>query len=543
MSTDPISIAAAMDAERDPGSDTSSAAEGHQRSLPPVLSKAPPVAMVIFGASGDLTGRKILPALARLADRGVLDDGFTVIGVARTAWTDQEFRDHVAESTPEAGPKWKALTERFKYVTGEYDHPDTFDQLKAHLDEADRVDGTDGNRLYYLATIPSVFGLVANALATHGCSGPGEGGTFARVVVEKPFGRDLSSALALNDQMHKAFEEPQIYRIDHYMGKETVQNVLALRFANAIFEPIWNRRYIEQVQVTVAESLGVEHRGGFYETAGALRDIVQNHVMQVLALTLMESPTSTDADRIRDEKVKLLQAIDIPTPDEAVDKSVRGQYTAGTIDGEPVVGYREEDDVAPDSQTETFLALRLRVENWRWAGVPIYVRTGKRLPARVTEVALTFRQVPFLLFDHRSSRDLRPNTLILRIQPDEGISLEFGAKVPGEKFHLRSVAMDFSYDEAFAGAEAADGYERLIHDAMVGDATLFIRSDEVEQAWRIVDPYLEAWSEPGGALHFYPAGTWGPHMADLLVERSGDEWRNPVLDLQLHGGGQPHLDE
>jgi glucose-6-phosphate 1-dehydrogenase len=518
---------------------------------PEDLSKVPaaheripePTIMVIFGASGDLTGRKILPALARLADRGVLDDGFTVIGVARTAWTDQEFRDHVAESTPEAGPKWKALTERFKYVTGEYDHPDTFDQLKAHLDEADHVDGTDGNRLYYLATIPSVFGLVANALATHGCSGPGEGGTFARVVVEKPFGRDLSSALELNDQMHKAFEEPQIYRIDHYMGKETVQNVLALRFANAIFEPIWNRRYIEQVQVTVAESLGVEHRGGFYETAGALRDIVQNHVMQVLALTLMESPTSTDADRIRDEKVKLLQAIDIPTPDEAVDKSVRGQYTAGTIDGEPVIGYREEEDVAPDSEIETYLALRLRVENWRWAGVPIYVRTGKRLPARVTEVALTFRQVPFLLFDHRASRDLRPNTLILRIQPDEGISLEFGAKVPGEKFHLRSVAMDFAYAEAFAGTEAADGYERLIHDAMVGDATLFIRSDEVEQAWRIVDPYLAAWSEPGASMHMYEAGTWGPHMADLLVERSGDEWRNPVVDLELSGGRQTHLEQ
>jgi glucose-6-phosphate 1-dehydrogenase len=360
-------------------------------------------------------------------------------------------------------------------------------------------------------------------------------------VVEKPFGRDLDSALALNVQMHSAFDESQIYRIDHYMGKETVQNVLALRFANAIFEPIWNRRYIEQVQVTVAESLGVEHRGGFYETAGALRDIVQNHVMQVLALTLMESPTSTDADRIRDEKVKLLRAIDIPTPDEAVDKSVRGQYTAGSIDGEPVVGYREEENVAPDSQTETYLALRLRVENWRWAGVPIYVRTGKRLPARVTEVALTFRQVPFLLFDHRSSRDLRPNTLILRIQPDEGISLEFGAKVPGEKFHLRSVAMDFSYAEAFAGVQSTDGYERLIHDAMVGDATLFIRSDEVEQAWRIVDPYLQAWSEPGGALHFYGAGTWGPHMADLLVERSGDEWRNPVVDLELSGGRQTPL--
>ena len=543
MRHDPESIAAAIDAERDLGSGTPSAAVGAKRSLPPVLSKAPPVAMVIFGASGDLTGRKILPALARLADRGVLDDGFTIIGVARTEWSNEEFRAHVAESTPDGGPKWRALTERFKYITGEYDHPDTFDMLKTHLDEADTVDGTDGNRLYYLATIPSVFGLVAGALAKHGCSGPGENGTFARVVVEKPFGRDLQSALDLNDQMHAAFDEQQIYRIDHYMGKETVQNVLALRFANAIFEPIWNRRYIEQVQVTVAESLGVEHRGGFYETAGALRDIVQNHVMQVLALTLMESPTSTDADRIRDEKVKLLQAIDIPTPDEAVDKSVRGQYTAGTIDGAPVVGYRDEEDVAPDSQTETYLALRLRVENWRWAGVPIYVRTGKRLPARVTEVALTFRQVPFLLFDHRASRDLRPNTLILRIQPDEGISLEFGAKVPGEKFHLRSVAMDFAYAEAFAGADAADGYERLIHDAMVGDATLFIRSDEVEQAWRIVDPYLEAWSEPGASLHLYEAGTWGPHMADLLVERSGDEWRNPVVDLELSGGRQTQLDQ
>jgi glucose-6-phosphate 1-dehydrogenase len=543
VTTSAESTAAAMDAERDPGSDTTSAADGENRTLPPVLSKAPPVAMVIFGASGDLTGRKILPALARLADRGVLDDGFTVVGVARTEWSDEEFRTHVAESTPDAGPKWRALTERFKYVTGEYDHPDTFDQLKTHLDEADNIDGTDGNRLYYLATIPSVFGLVAQALATHGCSGPGKGGTFARVVVEKPFGRDLDSALELNKQMQTAFEETQIYRIDHYMGKETVQNVLALRFANAIFEPIWNRRYIEQVQVTVAESLGVEHRGGFYETAGALRDIVQNHVMQVLALTLMESPTSTDADRVRDEKVKLLRAIYVPTPDEAVDKSVRGQYSAGTIDGVDVPGYRQEDDVAPDSQTETYLALRLRVDNWRWAGVPIYVRTGKRLPARVTEVALTFRQVPYLLFDHRTSRDLRPNTLILRIQPEEGISLEFGAKVPGEKFHIRSVAMDFSYDEAFAGSDTADGYERLIHDAMVGDATLFIRSDEVEQAWRIVDPYLQAWSEPGGALHLYPAGTWGPHMADLLVERSGDEWRNPVVDLEMSGGRQPHLEQ
>ncbi len=506
------------------------------RSLPPVLSKAPPAAMVIFGASGDLTARKILPALARLADRGVLDDGFTVIGVARTEWSDEEFRSHVAEATPEAGPKWRALTARFKYISGEYDHPVTFETLKAHLDEADRLDGTAGNRLYYLATIPSVFGLVAGALATHACVGPDTDERFIRVVVEKPYGRDLDSAVALDEKMHAAFDESQIYRIDHYMGKETVQNVLALRFANAIFEPIWNRRYVEQVQVTVAESIGVEHRGGFYETAGALRDIVQNHVMQVLALTLMESPTSTDADRIRDEKVKLLQAIDIPTPDEAVDKSVRAQYGPGVINGEKVLGYRQEQDVSPDSMTETYLALRLRVENWRWSGVPVYVRTGKRLPARVTEVVLTFRQVPFLLFDHRTSRDLRPNAMILRIQPDEGISLEFGAKIPGEKFHLRSVAMDFNYAEAFAGEQAADGYERLIHDAMVGDATLFIRSDEVQQAWRIVDPYLLAWSEPGGAMLTYPSGSWGPHLADLLVERSGDEWRNPVIDLELSGG-------
>ncbi len=503
------------------------------------LSPAPPVAMVVFGASGDLTARKILPALARLADRGVLDNGFTIIGVARTEWSDQEFRDQVAAATPDAGPRWRELTSRFAYITGEYDHPNTFDLLKSRLAEADRVDGTAGNRLYYLATIPSVFGLVAGALAKHGCSGPGEGGSFARLVVEKPFGRDLDSALTLNQQLHGAFDESQIYRIDHYMGKETVQNVLALRFANAIFEPIWNRRYVEQVQVTVAESIGVEHRGGFYETAGALRDIVQNHVMQVLALTLMEAPTSTDPDRVRDEKVKLLRAIDIPTPDEAVDKSVRGQYLAGTVDDQAVVGYRQEPDVAADSQIETYLALRLRVENWRWAGVPVYVRTGKRLPARVTEVALTFRQVPFLLFDRRTSRDLRPNSLILRIQPDEGVSLEFGAKVPGERFHLRSVAMDFSYAEEFAGSDAADGYERLLHDAMVGDATLFIRSDEVEQAWRIVDPYLVAWSEPGAGLHFYPAGTWGPHMADLLVERSGDEWRNPEIDLHLPGRPTP----
>ncbi len=491
--------------------------------------QTPPLALVIFGASGDLTSRKILPALANLADRGRLSENFTVIGVARTQWTDEEFRQAALKDVPNAGDRWRKLVERFRYVSGEYAATETFDRLRELLAEADREYGTAGNRMYYLATIPSVFAMVAEALAKEGCNAPGEGGEFARLVVEKPYGRDLDSALSLDQSVHTAFDEDQIFRIDHYMGKETVQNLLALRFANAVFEPIWNRRYVEQVQITVAESLGVEHRGGFYETAGALRDIVQNHVMQVLALTLMEPPTGMDAQHIRDEKVKLLKAIDIPTPDEAVDKSVRAQYVAGVVDQESVAGYREEPTVAPDSTTETYVALRLRVENWRWAGVPIYVRTGKRLPARVTEVALQFHSVPFLAFDGLLSRQLKPNTLVLRIQPDEGISLHFGAKVPGEAFRVQSVAMDFQYGSAFTNTGEADGYPRLLHDAMCGDATLFIRTDEVEQAWRIVDPYLTAWSEPGGGLHFYNAGTWGPHIADLLLERSGDSWRVPEL--------------
>jgi len=490
--------------------------------------QTPPLALVIFGASGDLTSRKILPALANLADRGRLSDNFTVIGVARTEWTDDDFRQAALKDVPNPGERWKKLVQRFRYVPGEYAATETFDRLRELLGEADKEYGTAGNRVYYLATIPAVFSMVAEALAKEGCNVPGEGGEFARLVVEKPYGRDLDSALSLDRAVHAAFDEDQIFRIDHYMGKETVQNVLALRFANAVFEPIWNRRYVEQVQITVAESLGVEHRGGFYETAGALRDIVQNHVMQVLALTLMEPPTGMDAQHIRDEKVKLLKAIDIPTPDEAVDKSVRGQYAAGVVDQVPVPAYRDEPTVAPDSTTETYVALQFRVENWRWAGVPVYVRTGKRLPARVTEVALQFRRVPFLAFEGELSRQLRPNTLVLRIQPNEGISLHFGAKVPGEAFRVQSVAMDFEYQDAFANSGETDGYPRLLHDAMCGDATLFIRTDEVEQAWRIVDPYLTAWSE-GAGLHFYPAGTWGPHIADLLLERAGDAWRIPEI--------------
>ncbi len=501
---------------------------GHYDELLAPPTTPPPLALVIFGASGDLTARKILPALANLAERGRLGDEFTVIGVARTNWSDEEFRQVARRDTPGSGETWQRLVERFRYVSGDYQASETFDRLKEVLAEADEQYGTAGNRLYYLATVPSMFGPVAEALAKEGVNVPGPGGHIARLVIEKPFGRDLTSARELDATLHRAFDEDQIFRIDHYMGKETVQNLLALRFANAIFEPIWNRRYVEQVQITVAESLGVEHRGGFYETAGALRDIVQNHVMQVLSLTLMEPVTGMDAQHIRDEKVKLLRAVYLPTPDEAVDRSVRGQYTAGVVGGVPVPGYREEEGVAPDSTTETYVALRLRVENWRWAGVPIYVRTGKRLPARVTEVVLQFHSVPFLAFEGMLSRQLRPNMLVLRIQPDEGISLHFGAKVPGEAFRVQTVSMDFRYQSAFGETKESDGYPRLLHDAMVGDATLFIRSDEVEQAWRIVDPYLEAWQEPGGGLHFYAAGTWGPHMGDLLLERAGDTWHVPT---------------
>jgi len=490
------------------------------------VTPPPSLALVVFGASGDLTSRKLLPAIAALHEHGALPAGFALIGVARTKWTDEEFQEAALDAV--SGKEgWPELVKRcFRYVSGEYGHKDTFDRLKEKLDETDRTLGTSGNRVYYMATIPDVFGVVASALAEHGCNAPGDGGSFARLVVEKPYGHDLASAIALDEVLHSAFDESRIFRIDHYMGKETVQNLLALRFANAVFEPIWNRRYVDNIQITVAEELGVEHRGGFYEHAGALRDIVQNHLMQVLALTLMEPPATIDAQGIRDEKVKLLRAIVIPTTDEAVGAAVRAQYTAGRIDGAEVPGYREEEDVSPQSVTETYVAMQLTVDNWRWAGVPVYVRTGKRLAKRTTEVALQFHRVPHLAFGGRLSRDLRPNELVVRAQPDEGICLLFGAKVPGEAFRLRSVDMDFSYARAFEGT-TADAYERLLHDAMIGDATLFIRTDEVTQAWRVVDPFLEAWGEEGVPLAHYPSGSWGPREADLLLERELREWRRP----------------
>jgi glucose-6-phosphate 1-dehydrogenase len=488
--------------------------------------RAPPCVLVVFGASGDLTSRKLVPALARLAENRQLPPAFALVGVARTEMADEDFRKRLVEAVEKPSAAWENLVAGFRYVAGDYSDPATFETLKQVLEEVAQERGTGGNVVYYLATVPQVFGVVAGALKERGLNRPKDDQSFVRIVVEKPYGHDLASARALDAEMHAAFDEEQIYRIDHYLGKETVQNVLALRFANAIFEPIWNRRYVDHVQITVAESLGVGHRGGFYESAGALRDIVQNHVLQVLAMTLMEPPATIDAQGIRDEKVKALRAVDILSPDEVLNEVVRGQYDAGWVEGEEVVGYRQEEGVAPDSRTETYVAMRIKVDNWRWAGVPIYVRTGKRLPKRYTEVAMEFHDVPHLPFGKKEARGLGPNALVLRIQPDEGITLRFGAKVPGQSFRVRTVSMDFSYGAAFL-EETPEAYERLLLDAMLGDPTLFIRTDEVEQAWRIVDPILEAWKDPAVPVARYQAGTWGPREADRLLERDGRQWRTP----------------
>ena len=486
--------------------------------------RAPPCVLVVFGASGDLTQRKLMPALAELAKKRRLPSAFSVVGVARTEMDDDDFRARMVEAVEDGGAGWEQLAAGFRYVAGDYSDPDTFARLAAVLDEVDNDRGTAGNRVYYLATVPNVFAAVAERLKEAGLH-EATADAFVRIVVEKPFGHDLTSAEQLDAGLHGVFAETQIYRIDHYLGKETVQNVLALRFANAIFEPIWNRRYVDHVQITVAESLGVGHRGGFYEGAGALRDIVQNHLLQVVALTCMEPPSSIDAAGIRDEKVKALRAVDVLRADEVGTHVVRGQYGAGWVEGDEVAGYRQEEGVEASSTTETYVAMRLHIDNWRWAGVPFYVRTGKRLPKRVTEVAMEFHDVPHLPFQASEAKGLGPNALVMHIQPDEGITLRFGAKVPGQAFEVRTVSMDFSYGAAFV-EDPPDAYERLLLDVMVGDPTLFIRTDEVEQAWRIVAPVQDAWRE-GAPLPEYAAGSWGPKEADRLLERDGRRWRTP----------------
>jgi len=485
--------------------------------------------IVVFGATGDLANRKLYPALASLASEHQLPARLRVLGVARAEIDADEFQRTVLRSIAKDTGRdedWgaKVLAAQgveFDYLSGDAGDPALFQSLADRL----RGDGSHpiGNCLFYLSTVPSLFEAIADGLGAAGLAIENDG--YRRFVVEKPFGHDLTSAQALSAHLHHWFQESQIFRIDHYLAKETVQNILALRFTNTIFEPLWNRRYVDHVEITVAEELGVEHRGSFYEHAGALRDIVQNHVMQVLALTAMEPPVSFQADAVRDEKVKLLRSVHPLDPDQLRQHVVRGQYVSGEVDGVPVPGYREEDGVDPHSQVETYLALRLDIDNWRWAGVPFYLRTGKRLRKRMTEVVLRYKPVPFLALPPSARDTVEPNELVLRIQPDAGIEMSFAAKVPGQTFKVRRVRLEFSYAQTFEEA-APEAYERVLHDALVGDATLFIRSDEVEQSWRIVQPLIDGFDQAALPLAEYPAGSWGPDAAQELLANPDDQWRS-----------------
>ncbi len=494
-----------------------------------------PCAVVIFGATGDLTHRKLMPALFTLARLGLVPQELAVVGVARRPKTDGIFRGEMAEAVRAASAsapdraQWERFARGIFYVQTEFDDQEGYARLRATLERLDKERGIRGNRIYYLATAPEFYAGIVQSLGKHGLverpplAGDGRG-PWMRVIVEKPFGRDLASAQALNRTLLRVFRESQIYRIDHYLGKETVQNILVFRFANGIFEPLWNQHYIDHVQITVAESGGVDDRAGYYETAGVVRDIVQNHMMQLLTLVATECPVAYDADAVRDEKVKVLRAIRRIHPDDVPQSAVFGQYDPGTIGGERVPGYRQENRVATDSRTPTFVAMRLQIDNWRWAGVPFYVRSGKRLPKRVTEIAVQFKRAPLPLFGDWSQE---PNLLLLNIQPDEGISLRFIAKEPGMATTLRPVDMGFQYGAAF-GREELSAYERLLHDCMLGDPTLFTRRDEAEEAWDMLEPVLTWWekSKPRPQPAGYAAGTWGPEGAQDLIARDSRRWRS-----------------
>lgn len=488
---------------------------------------ADPCAIVIFGASGDLARRKLIPALYELAVNACLAPRFVVVGFARTPLTDDAFRDTCRQALLDsgAGPLddriWEAFGGSLFYQAGSYDNPVSYAQLAARLEALDRERGLRGNRLYYLATPPEIYPVALGQLGRAGLQRPPREGAAVRVIIEKPFGRDLASSRALNRAAQSVFDESQIYRIDHYLGKETVQNLLVFRFSNGIFEPLWNRNYIDNVQLTVAETLGVERRAAFYETAGALRDMLQNHIMQLVSFVALEPPARFDATAVRNEKIKVLQSIR-PFPVENVGRYVvRGQYGRGVVNGTTLAPYRQEPGVRPDSATETYVAAKIEIDNWRWAGVPFYVRTGKRLARRTTQIAVHFRRMPHHVF---SGQEVESNTLLLNIQPEEGISISFGAKVPGPEMRIDSVRMDFNYEDAF-GSASHNAYATLLNDCLRNDATLFDRGDSVEAAWSLVNPIQQSWDAESPAFPNYPAGSSGPREADELLGRDGRRWR------------------
>src|SRR5450755_2516616 len=487
---------------------------------------AGPCVFVLFGAAGDLTKRKLLPSLFNLVRAKLLPDNFALMGVSVDDLSVETFRTQVSEFLPtgdDAAAHLKWLHERLFYERGDFEDPNTFTRLSDRLTAIDTERNTQGNYLFYLATAPKFFAPIVQQLGQAGLSKQ-DSGHWRRVVIEKPFGHDLDSAKALNRDIKAVLAENQIYRIDHYLGKETVQNIMVFRFDNAIFEPIWNRRYIDHVQITNAETVGVELRGGYFDTAGTLRDMVPNHIMQLISLTAMEPPVSFQPDAVRNEQAKILRAVQPLDSEDVLYSSVRGQYGEGMVGGEKVPAYRSEPGVAPESKTETFLALKLNIDNWRWAGVPFYIRTGKRLAQRHTEITIQFKRTPFEIFRNSPIHN-HSNQLIMQIQPVEGISLSFGAKIPGPVLRVGSVDMSFEYSKYF-GADAYTGYEVLIYECMIGDATLFQRADMVEAGWSIVDPILDVWQAlPPRRFPNYPSGTWGPAESDELLTRDGRQWR------------------